>query len=146
VDGTLTDLGNLGGIDGPAGNHACSINNAGQVVGHATLADGSFHAFLWTKRSGMVDLYTLPGDAASLAIGINDRGQVVGASLDGDFNPSAVIWDINGKISNLNSLIPDNSKLQLLVAFSINAAGEIIGIAVNTKTGEPHGFLATPKP
>src|ERR1022692_4844726 len=72
--GRVTDLGNLGGSGGIAGNHACAINNRGQVVGHSELTDNTtFHGFLWTRETGMRDLGTLPGDSMSLALGINDR-------------------------------------------------------------------------
>ena len=36
----------------------------------------TFHAFLWSSGSGMVDLGTLGG--GSFATGINDSGEVVG--------------------------------------------------------------------
>jgi probable HAF family extracellular repeat protein len=141
-DGTVTDLGNLGGDGGFGGNHACAINNQGQVVGHSDLTgDTTFHAYLWTKETGMKDLETLQGDFASVAIGINDRGEVVGASLAANFNPRAFLWK-NGVMTDLNTLIPANSALHLLVAQSINSSGGIVGLAV-TSAGEAHGFLAT---
>ena len=117
-NGTVTDLGNLGGTGGIAGNHACAINNRGQVVGHSELADDiTFHGFLWTRETGMRDLRTLPGDYASVALGINDEGEVVGASLDAHFNPRAVLWK-DGVMTDLNTLIPANSALYLLFAES----------------------------
>jgi probable HAF family extracellular repeat protein len=150
-NGAVTDLGNLGGTGGIAGNHACAINNRGQVVGHSELTNNTtFHGFVWTKASGMQDLGTLPGDYASLALGINDGGEVVGASLDANFNPRAVLW-VNGQMAwensqmtDLNTLIPANSGLYLLVAESINSSRQIIGLAV-TSGGVLHGFLATPQ-
>jgi len=142
-DGTVTDLGNLGGDGKGGGNHACAINNKGQVVGHSDLAgDATFHAYLWNRATGMQDLGTLPGDAASLAIGINDGGDVVGASLDASFNPRAFVRQ-NGVMNDLNSLVPSNSPLYLLIAYSINASGEIVGFGA-TSAGEVHAFLATP--
>jgi probable HAF family extracellular repeat protein len=144
-NGVATDLGNLGGTGGIAGNHACAINNRGQVVGHSELTnDTTFHGFLWTKTSGMRDLGTLPGDFASLALGINDGGEVVGASLDANFNPRAVLWENDGQMADLNTLIPANSGLYLLLAESVNSSGQIIGLAV-TSAGVVHGFLATPQ-
>ena len=142
--GMVTDLGNLGGTGGIAGNHACAINNQGQVVGHSELPNNTtFHGFLWTRETGMRDLDTLPGDVASLALGINDKGEVVGASLDAKFSPRAVLWE-GDAMTDLNTLIPANSGLHLLLAVSISAGGEIVGLAV-TNTGALHGFLATPK-
>jgi probable HAF family extracellular repeat protein len=144
-DGSVHDLGNLGGAGGLAGNHACAINNQGQVVGHSELSHNStFHGFLWTKETGMRDLGTLSGDAASLALGINDRGDVVGASLDASFNPRAVLRQ-NGAMVDLNTLIPAGSPLFLLLALSINSNGEIVGLAFHPSTGDLHAFLATPR-
>jgi probable HAF family extracellular repeat protein len=142
-DGTVTDLGNLGGDGGFGGNHACAINNQGQVVGHSDLTgDTTFHAYLWAKETGMKDLETLLGDFASLALGINDRGEVVGASLDANFSLRAFLWK-NGVMTDLNALVSGHSGLYLQLAESINSTGEIIGFG-QTSTGEVHGFLATP--
>jgi probable HAF family extracellular repeat protein len=70
---------------GLTGNHACAINNRGQVVGHSDWPnDATSHGFLWTtEMRSMLDLDTLPGDFASLTLGINDGGVVVGASWFG---------------------------------------------------------------
>ncbi len=90
----------------------------------------------------MQDLGTLPGDANSFAIGLNDAGDVTGSSLDANFNLRAYLWH-NGTMTDLNTLIPANSPLHLLLACSINSSGQIIGLAV-TSSGELHGYLATP--
>ena len=120
-----------------------NINKQGQVVGYSDLkGNANFHAFLWTRGPGMQDLGTLPGDANSFAIGINDAGDVTGSSLDANFNLRAYLWH-NGVMTDLNTLIPANSPLHLLLACSINSSGQIIGLAV-TSSGELHGYLATP--
>jgi probable HAF family extracellular repeat protein len=144
-DGSVHDLGNLGGTGANAGNHACAINNRCQVVGHSELkGDTTFHGFLWTRETGMQDLGTLDGDVASLALSINDKGKVVGASLDANFNLRAVIWEHHEAIE-LKTLVGDNdSGLSLLLAASINSRGEIVGIGA-TNGGETHGFLAIPR-
>jgi probable HAF family extracellular repeat protein len=143
-DGSVHDLGTLGGAGGLAGNHACAVNNHGQVVGHSELLNNTtFHGFLWTKETRMQDLGTLPGDFASLALGINDRGVVVGPSLDATLTTSrAYVWN-DGVMTDLNTLVRGSSGLYLLVAESINSRGEIVGLGVNS-TGESHGFLAIP--
>jgi hypothetical protein len=56
--------------------------------------------------------------------------------------PSAALWH-EGAVYDLNKLAPD-SPLQLLTAFAINDSGEIAGFGVDTKSGDVHGFLATP--
>jgi probable HAF family extracellular repeat protein len=133
--GTMIDLGNLGGNGQGNGILAYNVNNHGQVVGYSDLrGNANFHGFLWTSGTGMQDLGTLPGDVNSFAIGINDAGDVVGASLDANFNPHPYLRQ-NGVMMNLNTLIPANSPLLLLLACSINSSGQIIGLAV-TSTGE----------
>ena len=141
-DGTVTDLGNFGGIDH---NVAFDISNQGQVVGSSGLpanTDLSFHAFLW-QNGVMTDLGTLPGDVASLAEGINSKGQVVGGSFDKNGNNRAFLWQ-NGVMTDLNTLIPADSPLFLIEAFSNNSRGQIAGVALQTSTNEVHGFLLTP--
>src|SRR5580700_778590 len=143
-NGKAIDLGNLGGKSGQAGgNIAYDINNQGQVVGNSDLrGDKTFHAFLWTKRTGMRDLGTVSGDVASVSISINDAGSVVGASLDANFNPRAFLWE-KGVMTDLNTLIAADSPLYLLTGCSINSRGEITGLGL-TSTGEIHTYLATP--
>jgi probable HAF family extracellular repeat protein len=142
--GKATDLGNLGGQTGQAGgNIAYDINSHGQVVGNSDLpGDATFHAFLWTTRTGMQDLDTLSGDVASVSISINDAGSVVGASLDANFNPRAFLWE-KGLMTDLNTLVAGVSPLYLLTGCSINSRGEITGLGL-TSTGEIHTYLATP--
>jgi probable HAF family extracellular repeat protein len=142
--GAAINLGNLGGDGMFGGHHACSINNNGQVVGHSDLTgDTTFHTFLWTWETGMKDLGTLPGDFASTAISINDPGVVVGVSLDSNFNERAFVWS-TGSMTDLNAVLTANpQKLYLIQANSINASGEITGLAV-TSDGNLHAFLATP--
>jgi probable HAF family extracellular repeat protein len=150
-DGSVRDLGNLGGRANPSvlgsGNIAFSINNRGQVVGASALpGDATFHAFLWTKDTGIRDLGTLSGDVYSTGLAINDQGDVVGASVGAGgplSDARAYLWQ-NGVMIDLNSLIPTDSPLYLLTAFGINNGGEIVGFGL-TSTFEVHAFLATPK-
>jgi probable HAF family extracellular repeat protein len=149
-DGAVHDLGNLGGTVNTAllgiGNVAFDINNRGQVVGCSALrGNTTIHAFVWARKTGMLDLGTLPGDVNSCGLGNNDRGEVVGASIDGSVatgNPRAFLRR-NGIMTDLNSLVPKDSPLYLLTAFGINDVGEIAGFGVNS-AGDIHAFLATP--
>ena len=142
-NGRVIDLGNLGGDGAGAGNHACSLNNRGQVVGHSNLRnDVTFHAFLWTKEKRMQDLGTLDTDPASLGLGINDAGLVVGASLDPEFIPRAFVWK-DGLMTDLNTLKDGDPGLDLLMAYDVNERGEIDGLAVS-RDGQLHGFVAIP--
>lgn len=145
-DGTPHDLGNLGGSGSWAGNHACALNNQGQVVGHSEVSNAPFapfHAFLWTAATGMQDLGALPGQHMSLALGINNQSQVVGTSISDDLSTfTAVLWQ-NGAIADLNKLVTANpAGLSLIVAESANSVGEIVGYGV--AADGLHLFLATP--
>src|SRR5579863_766036 len=114
-----------------------------EVVGSSDLTgDTTFHAFLWTRKTGMQDLGTLPGDVASNSISINDAGSVVGVSLDAKFNPRAFLWQ-KGKMTDLNTMIAGDSPLYLMTGCSINSRGEITGLGM-THSGEIHTYLATP--
>jgi probable HAF family extracellular repeat protein len=150
-DGSVHDLGNLGGTVNPAmlgvGNGALGINNRGQITGVSALkGDTTFHPFLWTKEEGMRDLGVLPGDLVGAGLAINKNGEIVGASISApgpaSGNPRAFLWR-NGVMTDLNDLVQANAPLYLLQAFSINDAGEIAGIGA-TSTGDVHAFLATP--
>ena len=143
ANGQPHELPNLGGGGGIAGNHACNVNNLGEAVGHSELTNNTaFHATLWPKVNKVIDLGTLDGDYGSLALGINDSGIVVGASLDAAFNPRAVVWQHN-ILTDMNTLVADNSGLYLFLAESINNRGEIVGLGA-TNAGEVHGFQAIP--
>ncbi len=79
-DGTLHELGTLGGTD----SWATGVNSSGQVVGGSRLRndDGRGRAFIYNAMDGMVDLNTLidplSGWTLGFAGGINDAGQITG--------------------------------------------------------------------
>jgi probable HAF family extracellular repeat protein len=139
-DGTMTDLGSLGGTTNVV---AVDINNRGQVTGYSNLAnDLTHHAFLW-HAGVMTDLGTLAGDFSSDPSDINELGQVVGASMDASGNVRAYLWQ-HGTMTDLNELIPANSPLFLIAGGVINSRSEITGVALLKGTTEVHAFLATP--
>ncbi len=150
-DGSVHDLGNLGGTANPAalgvGNAAVAINNAGQVTGPSALPGSTtFHPFLWTSDKGMQDLGVLPGDLVGAGLGMNNRGDIVGASVSAPGpatgNPRAFLYQ-NGVMSDLNDLVQADAPLYLLNGFGINDAGVIVGFGAD-ESGNVHGFLATP--
>ncbi len=92
--GVVKDLGTLGGSFAQAN----AVNNAGVVVGYSnTSGDTDVHAFVWTPRTGLVDLNTyLPSGTPwvlNSANGINDRGQVTGFGIiNGETH--AFVWSL----------------------------------------------------
>ncbi len=118
-NGTLTDLGTLGGAD----SVATGINASGQIVGYSTTTTGATHAFLYSSGK-MTDLGTL-GANGSQATGINASGQVVGylsfTPAIGDSYSQAFI-DSGGTMTDLANLVGQDSQ-----ANAINMAGDIVG-------------------
>jgi len=143
-NGTVTDLGNVGGM---AWNTPTSISSNGDVVGFANLSgdqNAGFDpiAFLWTKIGGMQSLGALPGDTNSIAWAINNKGQIVGQSFGGSNGSRAFLYQ-NGVMIPLSA---GNSKLSLVFANDINDFSEIVGGAHDPKTGDSPGFVAVPVP
>ena len=93
----------------------------------------------------MVQNLLLPGDSYSVATAISECGIVLGVSIDANFNIRAFIWQL-GHMRDLNNLVSGSTPLFLQTACSINALGEIDGIAFDPATGEFHAYLATPVP
>jgi probable HAF family extracellular repeat protein len=159
-DGSVIDLGNLGGIATPPpgsglgnfGNLAYNINRAGHVVGVSGKSDGSAHAFLWTPEKLIQDVGTIPAngntpaDAASIGLAISDLDDIGGVSFPADPNalPRAFLRPNGGTMVDLNSLVTENTAdLYLFTACSINSRGEIVGLAFDAEFNL-HGYLATP--
>ena len=146
-DGTPVYLGTLGDAANTMFNAASSVNALGDVVGTSQFTDGTVHSFLWKRGIGMQDLGTLPGAFATVAgccETVNNRDEVVGFSID-ELGMHPFLWR-EGVMVDLNTLIPANSPLHLLGAFSINDAGEITGQGcVLPECTVLHAFRATPR-
>jgi probable HAF family extracellular repeat protein len=147
-DGTVHDLGNLGGTGHGNGTWAITINSQGQVVGASDVeGDQNGHAFLWTRETGIRDLGALPGDDNSGGIWINDGGDVVGVSISliEGFHPRAFLLPKGAtEMINLNDRIPDGSPFHLLFGVGIDDRGEIIALAFDVDDSQVHGVLLTP--
>jgi probable HAF family extracellular repeat protein len=128
-------IGNLGGI---AWNTPMAINERGEVVGFSNISAASgaapnWHAFYWSRNTGIKDLNALEGYPLSQALGINERGQIVGTSCTADFEVCrAVLWE-NGRMHDLNDLLTGTSD-QLAAANDINADGHIAAQAFTPDT------------
>jgi probable HAF family extracellular repeat protein len=118
----MTDLGTLGG---PTSN-ATDVNESGQIVGSATLANAQTHAFIITPWLGpqMIDLGTLPNGTFSEARAISNRGQVVGGAFPepGTGISRAFLWD-----QGVMTALPDLAGSDSSWANDVNDAGVIVG-------------------
>jgi probable HAF family extracellular repeat protein len=124
-NGTMVDLGTLGGTSGSPS----ALNNRGEVVGQSNLAgDLTSHPFLWTKTSAMQDLGTLGGNNG-VTNWINDAGAIAGkADLPGPLpqNHDAVLWR-HGSMIDLGTLPGDTCAN----AYYVNNRGQVVGTSEN---------------
>lgn len=86
------------------------------------------------------DLGTL-GGATSIALAVNDADQIVGDANIASGAQHAFVWQ-EGKMTDLNALIPAGSGWVLTEAQSINNNKAIVGRGIIG--GQTHAFLLTP--
>lgn len=142
--GTLSDLGgSLGGNN----TGAIALNEKGAAVGFAYLSDEvTFHATLWRGIGKITDLGTVGSDPCSFAQGVNDEAQVVGDSTPSTSNcqnfdtSRGFLWE-HGSIADLNTLIPSNSPLYVIYAYTINNRGEIAVNGIDANNIEQAALL-----
>jgi len=137
--GVMIGLGTLGG----ATSMAYGINGHGQAVGYSATTAGADRAFLADADGFLLDLGSLTEGGYSVAYGIDDAGRVVGEASASCGHAHAFLWQ-DGRMLDLNALLPLGSGWELSRAFSINAAGQIAG--QGTYQGEKRAFLLTPAP
>jgi len=129
--GTTQELGTMGGGSWSA---AYGLNDAGEVVGSAMLANGHFEAFTWTAQTGMLALGNL-GGMDSHATSVNELGQATGAAALSSGYQHAVLYS-NGQALDLGSLSGTNS-----YGYSINDSGVVVGYSDVAGSANPHAFV-----
>jgi probable HAF family extracellular repeat protein len=119
-NGTMIDLGNLGGTS----SFAQCANNRGEVIGQSNLpGDKIHHAFLW-RNGRMQDLGTLGGDLSE-AFWINDAGDIAGsADLPTPGLHDAVVWK-HGRMHDLGTVPGDPCSR----AYALNSRGQVVGLS-----------------
>jgi probable HAF family extracellular repeat protein len=117
-----------------ASSRGLGINDANQIVGDSSANfEGSITHAVMFANGQVYDLGTLPGQTDSSAADINNQGIIVGTSGGHAF----VFRD--GKMTDLNTLIPKVNGLVLTSAVAINDKGQI---AVNgVVNGHSRAFL-----
>jgi probable HAF family extracellular repeat protein len=142
ADGTLTAVSH----DNPAlpYSYAWDLNNAGQVVGEGFTSAGDYRGFLWADGNA-IDLGTLPQMGSSEAYGVNSAGAVVGRAEQPDGTPGSTRAFLyrDGRMQDLNALIPADSGWLVTEAHAINDRGAIAAEALSPG-GAAHGVLLVP--
>ena len=138
----------LGVLPGYTDSIARGINAKGQVAGWVGQTGGTgvrgltfrYRAFLWQngKMRGLGSIPRLPDSKASA---LNDKGQVVGNAYHRT-DEAALLWQ-NGKVYELNKVVPSGSGWKLQNALVINNNGWIIGNGIHN--GIRRGFLLIPQ-
>ena len=143
-DGTMLDIGTLGGVYG----YAAALNNLGQVVGYSSLAadpgacltlgpgSPNCDAFLWDHGT-LIDLTASTiGGSPSFVFGINDAGANVGGAVFPNAPFDAYLWK-KGVATDLGHLNDCES-----LAFAINSNGQVVGGTFSCADGShSHAFL-----
>jgi probable HAF family extracellular repeat protein len=148
---TLTSMGSLS-TNPDAVSDAVAVNNKGEATGDSwtnqTYRPSLFivHPFLYTNHH-MQDLGLPPGSGqdSGNATGLNDLGDVVGYYYDPTRQGTyAAFLYHNGRMINLNTLLPPNSGWNLLEAYAINNNRMIVGFG--THYGQNRAFVLTFQP
>lgn len=141
ADGTMTNLGTLGGETANLDHRAEAVNSNGNACGRSYTAGGAKRAFYYD--GSMTDLGVLTGGSESWAFGINDSDVVVGTSDTTGGVYRAFVWDSVNGLRNLNNLLPTGTGWTLIRATDINNHGSIVGFGTNGSAQE-RAFLLTP--
>lgn len=138
-DGTMRDLGTLGGPDALAE----LVNDRGQVAGWSLIDSAANpatgiptqHPFLW-ENGKMRDLGTIGGTAVYLINSLNDQGQIVGGmNVAGDQSFHPFLWD-GLSLKDLGTFGGDFGSANCL-----NEPGDVAGWAFTEGNQAVHAFL-----
>jgi probable HAF family extracellular repeat protein len=162
--GKWIDLGTLGGTASGWEEGLISVSDTGMIVGHSATRDNDrVHAFVWTEKSGMVDLGTLAdiahqGYNSSYASGVNKQGTLIvgwsgveescltcAPTLPVVWTPS-VVWKNGEPVTRwkIHKLDTDGfDEITFWFAWTVNDSGQIVGEGSNSQ-GMFVGVLWTP--
>ncbi len=125
------DLGTLGGD----ASRALSINDIGFVVGESRKQGSLVNPFLWTARSGMLDLGN-PLNTHTRAVKVNQAGHVLCETFNSNIF-RGMVWTPTSGLVDIGSLDP---KAPFTQVRAINQGGAVVG-ASRDKTGHLRAFV-----
>jgi probable HAF family extracellular repeat protein len=133
ADGSITDLGSLGGH----ATVATAINQSNQIAGYSADSNGNVLAFVYTDK--ITSLGTLRGGSNSEAFAINLSGQAVGDSQASGDSHRPVLF-AGDDVKDLGASTKDSETLK--TAYGINLDGQIVG-RYDTESGAVHALRFT---
>jgi len=162
--GKWIDLGTLGGTASGWEEGVISVSDTGMIVGHSATRDNDrVHAFVWTEKSGMVDLGTLadigyPTYNSSYASGVNKQGTLIvgwsgveiscimcAPTLPVVWTPS-VVWRNGQAVTRWTMQKLDTDGFDKMIwwfAWGVNDSGQIVGEGFDSQYTQV-GVLWTP--
>ncbi len=134
-DGTMRDLGTFDAFQGGASD----INDDGTIVGYRKANPGYPRAVVYAAGI-VIEIPPLYGTSTrgATANAINNRGQVVG-----DSDERAFLFE-DGRLVDLNTLLPAGSGWVLTSATDINDAGTIVGTGLHFGQERAYKLSLTP--
>jgi probable HAF family extracellular repeat protein len=132
----LEDIGLLPGSVVPSLSFATDISDSGLVTGWALNADRAQRGFVWTRKTGMIELGTF-GGLLSNAGRVNAHDQVVGTALVPGNLAHAFIWDARNGQQDLGTGAASES-----YPIDINDRGQVVG-GLRYSMAVQHGFSWT---
>lgn len=150
--GAIRDLGMLPGFSRAV---PMAINRNGQVLGrceadqntgYAILGSAYIQPFLWNK--GTLKALPVPsGSTMVFPVGLSDDGTGAGFVFSRTEPPVPLVWR-DGKVFDLNDLIPQHGGWRIWKPIAISAAGDILALARgatdNPSRVQPRLVLLTP--
>lgn len=116
---------------------AYGVNDIREIVGAAQADDGTYQAFFWCKRSGLIGVGLLPGMTDSSASAINVYRRAVGWSGTANSRRAFIWWKHSRVMTDLGTL----PGWKWSVANGINDAGDVVGAATNGDRSVERPFL-----
>jgi probable HAF family extracellular repeat protein len=140
-NGVMRDLGKL---PGKPCSEGIAINDLGWVVGLSAASDWSSPRLFLYNGGGPQDLGGLGPHLGGRPWDINNAGQIVGSFSVTQHLTYAFLYS-EGRLTDLNTLVPANLGWELRAAVGINDAGQIVCTGYRPGTLDaPHAFLLTP--
>ncbi len=123
-DGTMRDVGSLGGND----TRLYGINNLGQFVGESKISTGVKLGAAGSVGSALSALPPLIPSGTSVGMGISDSGQTIGyASVEGNLIHPFII--ANGVLTDIAPVAPGQTAPEAAngIAYGINNHSQVVG-------------------